>query len=200
MKATITIICLLSGSLSIAQTASQPIPNDDKSLLAERYELLKSRSQTYDDYKVIKEYVLDGFWKITLDSVKAQRQLLTAARSTIALLELDRKSAQLALEQKEASMEEIVYDSTHISVFGIGVDKRLFLTTVILMVVGLLLLLGILTGRLKAMHTSVGEKMELANTSLHELEEHKRKSLEKFTKLSRELQNERNKLVELGRG
>jgi hypothetical protein len=35
---------------------------------------------------------------------------------------------------------------------------------------------------------------------LRELEEFKRKSLEKQIKLSRELQNERNKLVELKRG
>lgn len=200
MKSFITILCLLVVVTTGAQTASQEVPNEDKLTLPERYQLMKSRAQTYNDYKVVREYVLDGVWKITLDSVQAQKRLLKDARTTIAALEADRKSALVSLQQKETSMEEIVYDSTHISVFGMGIDKRFFLTTVILIILGLLLALGVMTGRLKLMYGAIREKMELANTTLHELEDYKRKSLEKQTKLSRELQNERNKLMELRHG
>ncbi len=200
MKSFLAFLCILLVLPALSQTVNSEIANEDKLTLAERYQLMKSRSETYNDYKVIREYVLDGVWKITMDSIKSQRALLHAASATIASLEADKKNAQITLSQKEASMNEIVYDSTHISVLGIGVDKRLFLTIVVLAVIGLLMLIGILSGKLKSMYVAIKEKMELANTTLHELEDYKRKSLEKQTKLSRELQNERNKLMELKRG
>lgn len=70
---------------------------------------------------------------------------------------------------------------------------------VVLVTLGLAVLLAGLAGKLKLMHTSVQEKNDLINTTLRELEEYKRKALDKQTKLSRELQNERNKVMELRR-
>ncbi|HRG08803.1 MAG TPA: hypothetical protein PLJ08_09515, partial [Cyclobacteriaceae bacterium] len=56
------------------------------------------------------------------------------------------------------------------------------------------------TARLKMLQASVKDKAQVADSLTHEFEEYKRKALERQTKLSRELQNERNKLVELGGG
>ena len=44
------------------------------------------------------------------------------------------------------------------------------------------------------------EKIDLINATTFEFEEYKHKALDKQTKLSRELQNERNKLMEMKRG
>jgi hypothetical protein len=78
--------------------------------------------------------------------------------------------------------------------------KRGFMTGVTVVILALVFGLAVVSGRMRLLVTAVQEKMELANLTLRELEEFKRKSLEKQIKLSRELQNERNKLVELKRG
>ena len=64
----------------------------------------------------------------------------------------------------------------------------------------LLSLIAMLVGKLKLMYASAREKINLIEATNLEFEDYKRKSLDRQTKLSRELQNERNKLVELRRG
>jgi len=64
-------------------------------------------------------------------------------------------------------------------------------------VAGLVLFVSILLGRLKITHSTTKEKTLLFDSLTLEFEEYKKKSLEKQTKLSRELQNERNKLQEM---
>jgi uncharacterized protein YfkK (UPF0435 family) len=125
--------------------------------------------------------------------------MVREARGTIASLETELQNARLALQQKEASMAEMVYSSTHITVLGISFDKKVFIAIVSIVTLGLLVMLGIMSGRLKLMGSSIKEKVDLVNATTIELEEYKKKSLEKQTKLSRELQNERNKLTELKR-
>jgi len=196
MKTLLILCCQFVFLCSYAQGEDSPenIP------LMHRYQLMKSQSETYNEYKVIKEYQLDRFWRVTLDTLKAQRLMSREKDKAIAALETEGRSLRQALEQQQASMQEIVFDSTHITVLGIPLDKRLFLTIVVLTILGLLLLLGVLTGKLKLMYGSITEKMDLANTALRDLEEFKRKALEKQIKLSRELQDERNKLMEMKRG
>ena len=196
MKYLIVFCCCLTSHAVIGQTTVQENP---KMTLDERYQVMKARGQTYEDYKVIKEFVLDGVWKITKDSIRSNKMLQQTGRETIAKLETELKHSQGALQQKEADQAGIVFDSTHISLLGISMTKGMFLGLVALVVLGLFLLLGLMFGRLKIMQVSLQEKTDLANSTNSEFEEYKRKSLDKQTKLSRELQNERNKLLELKR-
>ena len=196
MKYLIVFFCCLASQAVIGQATVQENP---KMTLDERYQVMKSRGQTYEEYKVIKEFVLDGVWKITRDSIRANKMLLQASGDSIARFELEVKRLQLALQQKEIDQAGIVYDSTHISLFGFSLLKGVFLGIGALIVIGLVLVLGFMVGRLKIMHTGLQEKTELANATNSEFEEYKRKALDKQTKLSRELQNERNKLLEMKR-
>lgn len=197
MKLILTIISILVVSPLLAQPAVKAI--EDKTLtLQERYEVMKSGSQTYQDYKVIKGVILDGFWKINTDSINEQHAQLRLANSRIDSLHVELKNVQKELVDQKASMEEIVYDSKHISVIGIPFGKGTFLVLVATLLAGLLVFLGIILGRMKILNSGMKEKSLIAHTITQEFEEYKRKALEKQTKLSRELQNERNKSLERG--
>jgi len=197
MKLILTIISILVVSPLLAQPAVKAI--EDKTLtLQERYEMMKSGSQTYQDYKVIKGVILDGFWKINTDSINKQHAQLRLANSRIDSLHVELKNVQKELVDQKASMEEIVYDSKHISVIGIPFGKGTFLVLVATLLAGLLVFLGIILGRMKILNSGMKEKSLIAHTITQEFEEYKRKALEKQTKLSRELQNERNKSLERG--
>lgn len=200
MKILAILICLLSFETLLAQPASQEAVDLQRATLEERFLIMKNKSQKYGDYKVIKESVLDGVWKITRDSIRTQKAMVKEKQATITGLETQLQNAQAALQQKEASMAELIDASTHISVLGINFEKKTFATIFFTLVTGLLLAIGVLTGRLKSMYSAIKEKIDLINATTFEFEEYKHKALDKQTKLSRELQNERNKLMEMKRG
>jgi hypothetical protein len=196
-RALILLVCLSSLGFGYSQTASDAL-NPDNQTLRERYLLMKNKSQNYQEYKVIKENLLDNWWKIVTDSVSAKQAAIRSSKAEIKKLQADLNQNIEALKTKENSMKEIVYASTHISVLGIDFDKRFFAGMVgfILLLAGLAIA-GILYS-IRVIKKNLAEKEELANSISVEYEEYKRKAMEKQTKLSRELQNERNKLQELG--
>jgi hypothetical protein len=164
--------------------------------LNDRYQLLKSKSQNYKEYKVIRESVLDNFWKIVRDSVAAKELAIDTRDQNIKRLNTELSSTQVSLKEKENSMAEVVHGSTHISVLGIEFTKGVFITTVTVIIVILILLALLMSGRLKMVHSAMKERADAFTSLNNEFEEYKRKAMEKQTKLSRELQNERNKLSE----
>ncbi|HEX5170134.1 MAG TPA: hypothetical protein VFW11_13240 [Cyclobacteriaceae bacterium] len=176
-----------------AQKSAEALEKDGKTL-QERYRIMKEKSETFTDYKVIRMYVLDGMWKITMDSLGAQKKSLADAHSTITKLENDLKSINDTLKKKDNDMAEMEHSSTHISVLGIDVLKTAFLSMVGIITLGLLVLLGLLLARVKWVQSSMREKIERAESLSHEFEEYKRHALDKQMKLSRELQDERNKM------
>jgi hypothetical protein len=180
-----------------AQSQAEGALIKDGKTLNERYAVMKDKSETFNEYKVIKEYVLDGMWKITNDSINKVQAELVEARKEIEELKLSVSAAASAIKQKEDSMAEIEFASTHISVLGIDFKKSFFIGLVGFVLLGMILLIGAVTGRLKMIYQSLKEKMEMENLISKEFEIYKRKALEKQMKLSRELQNERNKMAEM---
>ena len=191
------LVGLMAFHLASAQESVESV--SEKSTLRERFVVMKAKSQTYGDYKVIKEIVLDGVWKITMDSINSGRAVLRDTRNRVSALEAELVGIQATLKQKEASMEEITYDGTHINVLGIPFEKKTFVGIVAITVLALVALLGIIFARLNSQNASLREKSELIETTNHEFEDYKRKALDRQTKISRELQNERNKLMEIKR-
>ncbi len=189
-------ISLLASNLSFAQPVSVPLEEKNYTL-NERYFLMKTKAQTYQDYKVIKGFVLDGVWKIVMDSVKGQKLLITGANETISQLKGSLETAQITLIKERESVAGIVNDSTHISLLGIDFKKSVFLILVAIVFSAFVLIISFIAGKMKLMRAIMKEKIVIADVVTHEYEEFKRKALEKQTKLSRELQSERNKMEEL---
>lgn len=199
MKRLIFLVALILPHLLNAQLAAKALESNAELDLKERYQVMKTSSQTYEDYKVIKEYILDGFWKITVDSISKKESLLVAERQKVVDLQAELAASRQELANQQASVEGITFDSEHISVFGIHFRKSVFLIITIAVVAGLLTVIVGISARLKILQTTVKDKTQVADSLTHEFEEYKRKALERQSKLSRELQNERNKLVDLGR-
>lgn len=197
MKYIISLCCLFVCIGSMAQTAAEQAIVRDGKTLNQRYSLMKEKSETFNEYKVIREYILDGMWKLTNDSIKEIRAQLAAAHDETFKLQQELNASIAAIKQKEESMTDVAYASTHITVLGIDFTKKFFVGMIGIVFLGMLLLLGLATGRLKMMYQSLKEKIDAENMVSTEYENYKRKALEKQMKLSRELQNERNKMAEM---
>lgn len=199
MKKLIYLLIISLPQLALAQPATKALEANELDL-KERYQVMKANSQTYEDYKVIKEFILDGFWKITLDTLVQKETQLAEERKKIIDLGAELSASQQELANQKASVEGITFDSEHISVLGVHFGKNTFLIITFAVIAALFTIIIGVSARLKILQASVQDKAHIADSLTHEFEEYKRKALERQTKLSRELQNERNKLVELGRG
>jgi len=192
MKYSIILLFCLVVQFSFAQPAAEALQGNFS--LRERYGLLKSKSQTFKDYKVIKETVLDGFWKIVMDSVSTSRSALAGAHKQIDSLRRNVAETNKLMKEKEESVAGIVFDSTHITVAGISFHKGVFLGGVAIVLGALIFFLVSGFARMKVVSHSLQERKLAVTTITNEYEEYKRKAMEKQMKLSRELQDERNKL------
>ena len=191
------MIGMLMVAAASAQTASDALKNDSQTL-RERYLLMKTKSQNYQEYKVIKENLLDSWWNIVLDSLKAKQAAIRQSNANASKLQTELNQSMESLKTREASMQDVVHASTHIKVLGIEFDKGFFAGLVGFIILALGLTIAVIMYTLKNSRRVLKEKADLATTISNEYEEYKRKAMDKQTKLSRELQNERNKLQELG--
>ena len=186
----VLLVCLLAFHVSFSQ---EPELKENPSL-HERFLYMKSRSQSYGAYKVVKESVLDGVWKIAQDTIAAKEASIKLIQANTNKLKGELNQSLETVKAKEKSMEEITYASTHINVIGIDFNKGTFITTAAVIVAGLLVMLGLLIGRMKLQSNSLSERNLAVSALTHEFEEYKQRAMERQTKLSRELQDERNKL------
>ena len=192
MRSILLILFVCTVGPVFSQTSPKAL--DDKTVsLQERYQEMKSGSQTFKDYKVIKETLLDQEWDITLDSVRAHGQQLAETKKQIENLKGELVSTRDSMEVQQASIKEVVYDSTHISVLGIPFSKSVFILLAAAIVAALSLAVSVCYARTKMLNRLVKEKAVIADSISREFEDFKKKAMDKQTKLSRELQNERNK-------
>jgi septal ring factor EnvC (AmiA/AmiB activator) len=160
--------------------------------LDEKFKELKSSSNNYQEYKVIKLQKLNSFWKEVQDYVAASRNELQATQQKVDELndEVARLSDKIASQQ--AAVNESEHAATHISVLGIDILKDKFeaifwITTAVL----LLLLAGAIYQYKRSRKVTQRTRLNFMELQ-EELEELRRTSLEKERRLRRELQTERN--------
>jgi len=186
---------LLVFSATYAQQGAEAVQGSYT--LRERFQIMKTKSQTYSDYKVIKETVLDGVWKIITDSLAAKDAAIRAGHGHINSLKGQLAKTEEALKAKERSMTDIQYASTHINVLGIDFGKGVFLTIIACLLGGLIAFVAIIFGRMQLQSKSLSERNLAVSALTNEFEEYKHRAMDKQTKLSRELQDERNKLASM---
>jgi len=191
---------LILGGLTLIFTgqAQNTIALENKPhTVQERYYLMKTKAETYQDYKVIKESILDGVWKIVNDSLNKREKQLTGNQIKIDSLQSNLARAQAEVKSKNDSMADIVFSSTHIKVLGKNFSKSSFLVISFVAFIALGLVIFLLLARMREMQKLVNENKLVVNSVNNEFEEYKHKAMEKQVKLARELQTERNKLSEL---
>ena len=190
-------VCWLASQIAFGQTPTEAL--EGQYTLKDRFSIMKAKSQTYQNYKVVKESVLDGVWKIVQDSIQAKQASINDARQQIKQLQAEVSQIQQTMKQKEASVQGVVFDSAHINVLGIDFAKGFFLSLIGIIVVALIGFLAFVMTRMKVLDKSIREKNLTITMVSNEYDDYKKKAMEKQTKLSRELQDERNRLQELRR-
>ena len=169
----------------------------DTETLTQRFNTIKDKSQTFKDYKVIKQVTLESFWKSVEDTLAQQRNLISSNAAEINSFNKRMDLLKQEIEAREKAVAEIEFDSNHITVVGISFHKATFISVFFIALAGLGTLLVLSFTRSQLLYRTVKEKSADMLVLNSEFEEYKHRAVEKQMKLSRELQDERNKLAEL---
>lgn len=193
---TTIILLLLAGFTIQAQdqiTEEAQTPEDLKT----QFNILKDKAETYGEYKVFKISGLNNFWSTVNDSINTMKSDLEAKQLTLDEQQVEITELQATAIENEQRFQQNEFAATHINFLGIDFTKSAFLIGASILIGGLTLILFF--GYIQFMRNrqialkSASEYKKLEN----ELEDLRKKSLEKQIKLNRDLQTERNKIEEL---
>jgi large-conductance mechanosensitive channel len=185
MKLSILIPILLLFNIGLS---ASPNPIDDQ------FKALNESSETFKEYKVIKITTINNFWKSVMDSIYVKEAMIASLKTenTSNKVKIDQLKANIGV--KEASIEELQYATTHISLFGINFGK-VFYQIINFIIIGVLLVFSFI------LIINLNERRSIAKIKIDDFakleiqfEEYKKDALDKQMKLRRELQTERNKL------
>lgn len=194
LKLTLIVgILFLGQSLVMAQDGT---PEVDNSLRAQFNEL-KTKSNSYQEYKVVRVVSLDNFWKNVEDTLAAVHKEILDANNAIAAQNKRLDSLNQTLEAREEALEQSEYDIAHLQVLGMDVQKDSYVSFTWGVFFVLLLILAIAFAKYKSSNKVAVEKKADYEELSQELNEYKQKAREKEIKLMRELQTERNTIEEL---
>jgi hypothetical protein len=190
--------CLTLGAnaqdvTSEEEDATEPVATT----LNEQFNQLKESSNTYNNFKIIRETKLNAFWSGVTDSIAVTKEQLQLTQVKVKDLQAELEGIKKSMAAKDKELGEHQHATTHISVLGIDILKENFIYTFWGVISFLVLALLIIGYRFKE-NNRVTATTRKENTTLKEdMEEFKKRSLEKEQKLRRELQTERNTVEEL---
>jgi len=196
MKYMLFFICLWMSHVAFCTDENSGVPPASQTL-QDQYNSLKADQEIIDGYRMMKMYVMDQFWKTVQDSLQAQRASVRASVSLSASQAKEIESLKASLAQLEKSKENLVVGVDNIVVMGKAYPKVGFITLVSFVILGLVVLAVLLfvAGRTSLITTR--ELRKLNEAMYNEFEAYKHQAVEKQIKLSRELQDYRNRLADL---
>jgi tetrahydromethanopterin S-methyltransferase subunit B len=193
-------IFLLGGLLLIAnplKAQNQSTPNQDDSSINGQFETIIRKSTNYRQagkrYEVVRLIELEALRKNILDSISTSNSNITGLRATIAENETAISSLNTKLDETTKNLNQLTEEKDSMSFFGIMVSKGTYKLIVWSVIFGLLAFLLFFIYRFRNSNFLTQQaKSALADVEA-EFEQHRRRSLEREQKISRELQDEINK-------
>lgn len=151
------------------------------------------KSNSYQEYKVVKKSQLATLKRNILDSVSSLQRRITLLENEIGLEKTSVDSLQTSLKQTRENLALAKKKEDGIEIFGVLTSKATYNAILWSIIVILLLFTGFLFYRFMNSHKITNAaQLKMAEMEI-ELEDYRRNSLEREQKLRRKLQDEINK-------
>lgn len=188
-------------ALAIFFTANFAVAQDQEAItLDEKFNELKTTSETYEQFKVITTSRLDDFWKEVLDTLQTQKEEISRLDDLSSERKQEADQLQSKMDGISAELEKAQSNTTTISFLGADIQKTTY-HLVVWGIIIILLIVCILTWWSEKSGSSTAKQArEEYETISGKLESTKNKAREAQVKLKRELQTALNQIEELKRG
>jgi chromosome segregation ATPase len=184
----LSIVILLASFTSMAQQSNTATDID------QQFDQLMESSNNFKEYKVVKASALKTLQSQTKEQIQELNSEIDALQANISAEKEEQARLQTALTDANNNVENLNQQRDSISLLGMPVDKSTY-NAIVWSIVGILVVVVLILflRYKKSMVTTTHAKEELQVVE-SELEELRRKSIEKEQRLGRQLQDERNKL------
>jgi hypothetical protein len=169
----------------------------DEGPISSQFDYISKKSGNYradgKRYEVVREIDLFKLRANVLDSLAAITKKTSELKVTIAEHETTISTLNKKLDETTSNLTAVSEEKDSMSFLGVQVSKATYNIVLWAMIAGLFLLLGIFIYKFRNSNILTQEaKNNLSELEL-EYEDHRRRALEREQKISRQLQDERNK-------
>lgn len=193
----VLMVLLTIPTICAQETETQDKLSLDEGPISNQFDYISKRSGNYRAdgvrYEVVKESNLFKLRKNVLDTLLAISKKTNELKATIAEHETTITSLNKKLEETTTNLTAVSEEKDSMSLFGAQVSKGTYNVVLWAIIVTLFLLLGLFIYKFRNSNILTQEaKQNLSELEL-EYEDHRRRALEREQKISRQLQDERNK-------
>lgn len=194
MKQIITLSILLI-SLSAA-TFAQKNSNAWKSEpnIEQQFEVFKDNVNFWDGKYFMTPTQLNAFHKSLSDSIAVLEDEIKTRVVRINNLEAELDSTNQELSNTKVDLDNSIQKRNSISMFGQDIGKSIYTSTMSMIILALLALLGVVFILYRRSNKITTRTKKDYNELKQEYEAHKKKSLDRYTKINTELHHARMKL------
>lgn len=182
--------CFVSG---FSQETDSPSSLSLRGNLDEQFDFVFQKSNSYQEYRVVRKDYLLHLKKSSTDSLKKYKTELGEFKTKINVQQAEKDTLQHRLDRTNTSLEAMKVERNNISLFGVQVSKSAYNSLMIGIIGVLVFLLTILLIRFKSSYRLSKESESNYLKLESDFEEFKRKAMEKEQQLGRKLQDEINK-------
>lgn len=195
----IIVTALVLFSFGYTMKAQETVTDEEEKLslnsgsIDSQFEFVTEKSNSYQNYKVVKKDWLQTLRAHTLDSIKVAQDRLDEAREQVQVQKNQIASLKENLANTNTNLEQLKKEKDSMSLFGLLMNKTVYNTVLWTIIAGLLACLLFFIYKFKNSNVVTKEaKLALEETE-KEYENHRRVALEREQKVRRQLQDELNK-------
>jgi septal ring factor EnvC (AmiA/AmiB activator) len=194
----ISLILLLGVNFHVSQAQGSETQNEEKlslnsGTIDNQFEYVIRRSNSYQDFKVVKKTWLYALKAHTMDSLKALRKDLANTQSVVDRQALNIETLQTSLANTEETLAKTEEEKNNMALFGMQLGKTNYNVLMWSIIAALFALLLFFIYKFKNSNTLTRQAKFKLEEVESEFEEHRRIALEREQKVRRQLQDEINK-------
>jgi len=192
-------IVVLSVSLFSINISAQTTQEDEEKLslnsgtIDNQFEYVITKSNNYQEYKVVKKNWLYSLKAHTLDSLKAVQKNLLDTQAIVDKQAGEITSLKESLSDTQNTLEQTNLEKDSMSLFGFLMSKSGYNVLMWSIIGGLLALLLLFIFKFKSSNAITKNANKALADIEEEFEEHRKRALEREQKVRRQLQDELNK-------
>ena len=186
---TIAFIC----ALSVNAQENEPKQTLDSGTIENQFDYLITKSNRYQEYKVVKRAWLDRLKKAVDDSLNVVKKELVDTKITLSEKETEIVTLTNSLNTTQETVSNLNNEKDSISFFGMLISKPMYNTTLWSIITILLVALLFFVFKFNNSNAITREAKDKFSDLEIEYENHRQRSLEREQQIRRKLQDEINK-------
>ncbi len=178
--------------LSAQKDKSTPLDGDN---LESQFQYIITKTESFQQYQVVKRTLLHKLKKNTLDSIQSLKTKQNNLISQVKDLKSELSNLEASMKETQEKFDTATKEKDSLKLFGLLITKSTYYLIVITIILGLIAALAVVFILFKRSNAITLKTKETLTNTQEDFEKHRKWALEKEQKLSRELlkEQQRNK-------